>query len=56
MDTNCIINERLKRIVEQENVLKPGQGVGRQGRSVNINIQKMHLVTHEAHKKESESI
>jgi len=35
-----IINEWLKRIVEQTNVLKPGQGGGRQGRSVNINMQK----------------
>ena len=26
---NCIINERLKRIVEQTNVLEPGQGGGR---------------------------
>ena len=34
-----IINEWLKRIVEQTNVLKPGQGGGRQGRSVNINMQ-----------------
>ena len=37
---NCIINKRLKRIVEQTNVLEPGQGGGRQGRSVNINMQK----------------
>ena len=36
---NYIINERLKRIVEQTNVLEPGQGGGRQGRSVNINMQ-----------------
>jgi len=47
---NYIINERLKRIVEQTNVLEPGQGGGRQGRSVNINMQKMHFVTHEAHR------
>ena len=53
---NCIINKRLKRIVEQTNVLEPGQGGGRQGRSVNINMQKMHFVTHEATDKESESI
>jgi len=26
---NCIINKRLKRIVEQINVLEPGQGGGR---------------------------
>ena len=37
---NYIINERLKRIVEQTNVLEPGQGGGRQGRSVKINMQK----------------
>jgi len=47
---NYIINKRLKRIVEQENVLEPGQGVGRQGRSVNINMQKMHFVMHKAHR------
>jgi len=47
---NYIINERLKRIVEQTDVLEPGQGRGRQGRSVNINMQKMHFVTHEAHR------
>ena len=33
---NYIINERLERIVEQTNVLEPGQGGGRQSRSVNI--------------------
>jgi len=47
---NYIINKRLKRIVEQTNVLEAGQGGGKQGRSVNINIQKMHFVTHEAHR------
>ena len=49
---NYIINERLKRIVEQINVtvLKLAQGRGRQGRSVNINMQKIHFVTHEAHR------
>jgi len=51
---NYIINERLKRIVEQTNVLEPGQGGGRQGRSVNINMQKMHFVTHEAHRQGKE--
>jgi len=29
-------------------VLEPGQGGDRQGRSVNINIQKMHFIIHEA--------
>jgi len=45
---NYIINERLKRIVEQTNVLEPGQGGGRPDRSVSINMPKMHFVTHEA--------
>jgi len=36
--------------MEQTNVLGSGQGGGRQGRSVNINMQKMHFVTHEAHR------
>ena len=47
---NYVINERLKRIVEQTDVLESGQGGGRQGRSVNINMQKMHFVTHKAHR------
>ena len=47
---NYTINERLKRIVEQTNVLEPGQGGGRQGRSVNNNMPKMHYVKHEAHR------
>ena len=47
---NNIINERLKRIMEQTNVLEPGQGGGRQVRSVNINMPKMNFVTHEAHR------
>jgi len=46
---NYIINERLKRIVEQTNVLS-GQGGGRQGRSVNINMRKIYFVAHEAHR------
>jgi len=45
-----IINERLKRIVEQTNVLEPGQGGGRQGRSVNIKMRKMQFVTHVVHR------
>ena len=32
------------------NVLEPGQGGGRQGRSVNIDMPKMKFVTHEAHR------
>jgi len=47
---NYTINERLKRIVEQANVIIPGQGGGRQVRSVNINMQKIHFVTHEAYR------
>jgi len=35
-------------IVEMTNVSEPGQSGGRQGRSVNINMQKMNFVTHEA--------
>ena len=45
---NYIINDRLKRIVEQTNVLEPGQIGGKQGRSVSINMQKIHFFTHEA--------
>jgi len=45
-----IISERLKRIVEQANMLEPWQGGSKQGRSVNINMQKTHFVTHEAYR------
>jgi len=45
-----IINERLKRIVTQTNVLEPGQGKGKQGQSCNINMPKMHFVRHEANR------
>ena len=39
--------------MEQTYVWEPawGQGGGRQGWSVNINMQKMHFVTHEAHRR-----
>ena len=47
---NYIINERPKSIVEQTNVLEPGQGGDTQGQSVNMNMQKMHFFTHEAHR------
>jgi len=40
---NCIRNKRLKQIVEQASVSEPGQGGGRQGRSENINMQKMRF-------------
>jgi len=49
---NYIINERLKRILEQTNVLEPRQGGGRQVRSVNINMPKIHFVKYEAHRQE----
>jgi len=45
-----IFNEQLKRIVEEANVLEQGHRGSRQGRSVNINMKKMHFVTHEAHR------
>jgi len=45
---NYVINERLKKIVEPANILEPGQGGGRQGRFVGINIQKVHFIQQEA--------
>ena len=45
---NYVINERLKRIVEPVNILEPGQGGGRQGRCVCINLQKVHFIQQEA--------
>jgi len=33
---NYVINERLKKFVEPANILEPGQGGGKQGRSVGI--------------------
>ena len=48
---NYIMNEWLKRIMEQTNVLEPGQGGGRQGRSVNIDVQTRIKLTN----KKSES-
>jgi len=41
---NYVINERLKKIVEPANTLEPGQGGGRQGRCVGINMQKVHFI------------
>jgi len=38
------------------NLLEPEQGGGRQGRSVNINVPKIHFVTMKPTDKESESI
>ena len=39
-----VINERLNKIVEPANILEPGQGGGRQGRCVGINMQKVHFI------------
>ena len=47
---NYIINKRLKENVEPANLLEPGQGGGRQGRSVNGNMQKLYLITNEANR------
>ena len=43
-----IINKQFKNIVEPANLLEPEQGGGRQGRSVNGNMQKLHFLTGEA--------
>jgi len=40
---NYVINERLKS-VGSANILEPGQGGGRQGRCVGINMQKVHFI------------
>jgi len=45
---NYVINERLKKIVEPANIIEPGQGGGRQGRCVGINMQKMRFIQQEA--------
>jgi len=45
---NYVINERLKKNVEPANILEPGQGGGRQGRCVGINMQKVHFIQQEA--------
>jgi len=45
---NYVINERLKKIVEPSNILKPGQGGSRQGRCVGINMQKVHFIQQKA--------
>ena len=38
----------LKKIVEPANILESGQGGGRQGRCVGINMQKVHFIQQEA--------
>ena len=45
---NYFINERLKKIVEPANILEPGQGKGRQGRCVGIDMHELHFVQQEA--------
>jgi len=45
---NYVINERLKKIVEPANILEPGQGRGRQGRCVGINMHKVRFIQQEA--------
>jgi hypothetical protein len=43
-----ILNARLRSIVERAGILEPGQSGGRQGRSTDINLTKLELVTREA--------
>ena len=38
----------VEKIVEPANILEPGQGGGRQGRCVSINMQKVHFIQQEA--------
>jgi len=45
-----IINERLKRIVEQTNALEPGQGRRRQVQSVNMNMKQIRFDRHADHR------
>ena len=45
---NYVINERWEKNVEPANILEPGQGGGRQGRCVGINMQKVHFIQQEA--------
>jgi len=53
---NYIIDEQLKRIVEQANVTEQEQDRGRQGRSVNMTCQKCILSRTKPTDKASESI
>ena len=46
-----MIDNRLRGIVEMEGFLSPGQGGGRQGRSVTINTSKLEWVTERAQRK-----
>ena len=45
-----VVNNRLRTIVEKGGILSPGQGGGRQGRSVTINTGKLEWVTERAQK------
>ena len=45
---NSVNHERLKKIVQPANILVPGQGEGRQGCCVGINMQKVHFIQQEA--------
>jgi len=45
---NYVINERLKKIIEPDNILEPGQGGGGQGRCVGISMRKVHFIQQEA--------
>jgi len=45
---NYVINERLKKNVNSANILEPGQGGGRQGHCVSIDMQKVHFIQQEA--------
>jgi len=43
-----VINERLNFFFEPANILKQGQGEGRQGRCVGINMQDVHFIQQQA--------
>jgi len=45
---NYVINEWLKKIVDPANILEPGQGGGKQGSCIGINMQKVHFIEQEA--------
>ena len=45
---NTVIYERFKKNVKPAGILEPGQGGGRKGRCVGINMQKAHFIQQEA--------
>jgi hypothetical protein len=45
-----VVNNRIRAIMEKGGILSPGQGGGRQGRSVTINTSKLEWVTERAQK------